>query len=201
MCLCNAPSLHTVDSLLWIPFAHPLPWVFHPFVFLWQITRFCLWGCGWWVVSWNLFNFTSPCSSLHWGTSLRSVTSSCLCIQVRILVHFRCMEGSWRPCAFATAASPSYEQLSEGIIQKKTPWVDSGKHVNKMFTGLSPDFWGDFVHVFFVPHKDWPEKTHTHTQKQISATHPDPGQSANLFMFIRRNPKGDGRKGTGQKMS
>ena len=28
------------------------------------------------------------------------------------------------------------------------------KHVNKLFTGLSRNFWGDIVHVFFLPHKE-----------------------------------------------
>ena len=48
-----------------------------------------------------------------------------------------------------------------------------------MFTGLSRDFGGNFVYVFFLAHKDWPEKTH----KQIFGTHPVPGQSRK-FVYV-----------------
>ena len=42
-------------------------------------------------------------------------------------------------------------------------------HVNKNFTGLSRDFGGNSVYVFFLPHKEWPEK-HTHTNKFLAPT-------------------------------
>ena len=53
------------------------------------------------------------------------------------------------------------------------------KHVNKFFTGLSWDFWGNSVYVCFLPHQEWPEKTH----KQIFGTHPVPGQSRK-FVYV-----------------
>ena len=54
------------------------------------------------------------------------------------------------------------------------------KHVNKIFTGLSRDLWGDFIYVSFPPHKKWHEKS---THKHIFGTHPNPGQSRK-FVYV-----------------
>ena len=41
---------------------------------------------------------------------------------------------------------------------KKKKKKHTHTHVNKIFTGVSRDFGGDFVYVFFLPHKEWPEE-------------------------------------------
>ena len=62
------------------------------------------------------------------------------------------------------------------------------KHINRISTGFSRDFWGDFVYVFGSPIRNYPEKTH----KQFFATHPDQGQSRKFvyvyvfFLSLRR---------------
>ena len=48
-----------------------------------------------------------------------------------------------------------------------------------MFTGLSREFWGNFVYVFFSPIRNDPKKTH----KQLVGTHPVPGQSRK-FVYV-----------------
>ena len=53
------------------------------------------------------------------------------------------------------------------------------KHVNKISMGLSRDFGGDFVYVFFLPLRNDPKKPH----KQNFGTHPVPGQSRK-FVYV-----------------
>ena len=59
------------------------------------------------------------------------------------------------------------------------------KHIKKKtqkqkFHGIVPEFSGDFVYVLFLPHKEWPQKTH----EQLFGTHSPGTNPANLFMFI-----------------
>ena len=51
------------------------------------------------------------------------------------------------------------------------------KRENKFFTGLSRDFGGDFVYVFFLPHNEWKKK------KLNFGTHPVPGESRK-FVYV-----------------
>ena len=55
------------------------------------------------------------------------------------------------------------------------------KQINKIFAGLSRDFFwgGDFVYVLFSPKRNDPRKTH----QQNVATHPVPGQSR-IFIYV-----------------
>ena len=62
--------------------------------------------------------------------------------------------------------------------ERKKP-IKKKKHVNKIFTGLSRDFWGEFVYVFCSPIGNGPKKTH----KQNFGTHPVPGQSRE-FVYV-----------------
>ena len=48
--------------------------------------------------------------------------------------------------------------LTAYLRERKKKHIKRKKHVNKIFTGLSRDFGGDFVYVFFLPRKEWPEK-------------------------------------------
>ena len=55
---------------------------------------------------------------------------------------------------------------------------ERNKHIKKKtrkqnFRGIIPGFWGGLCLCVFLPHKEWPEKTH----KQNFGTHPVPGQS------------------------
>ena len=71
-----------------------------------------------------------------------------------------------------------------GVSQTFFELRERKKHIkNKThkqnFPGIVPGFWGNFVYVFFLPHKEGPEKTH----KQIFGTHPVPGQSRKFIGF------------------
>ena len=54
------------------------------------------------------------------------------------------------------------------------------KHLNKIFTGLSRDFGGDFVYVFFSPIRNDPKK---YINKFLAPTQSQ-DNPANLFMFM-----------------
>ena len=53
---------------------------------------------------------------------------------------------------------------------------------NKLFTGLSRDFWGNFVYVFFSPIRNDPKKK-KHINKFLAPTQ-SRDNPANLFMFM-----------------
>ena len=66
--------------------------------------------------------------------------------------------------------------------QVKLLWERKKEKTHKHnFLGLSRDFGGDFVYVFFSPIRNDPKKTH----KQIFGTHPVPGQSRKVvYVYV-----------------
>ena len=55
------------------------------------------------------------------------------------------------------------------------------KHINRIFLGLSRDFWGDFVYVFFSPPQGMTWKKHINKCLAPTQSRDNP---ANLFMFM-----------------
>ena len=70
------------------------------------------------------------------------------------------------------------ETFAEEILGAKKTHKE--KRVNKIFTGLSRDFGGYFLYVFFSPIGNDPKKTH----KQNFGTHQSRDNPVNLFMFM-----------------
>ena len=68
------------------------------------------------------------------------------------------------------------DQIALITCLKKSNVSDASLNVNKIVTGLSRDFLGDFACVFFPPQKEWPKK-------KTLGTHPVPGQSRK-FVYV-----------------
>ena len=65
-----------------------------------------------------------------------------------ILYHPRGDRNSW------LFHGPRFGQILRVLALEKSSESRERKHLNKIFTGLSRDFWGNFVYVFFLPHKE-----------------------------------------------